>query len=121
VGVSLQPSITGLMYQPGYVFGWVDVVTAFFARLKLRGPFLDVGMELVGIVECGHHDVSALSSTRVITVVPNDPATDAVIIWIHRGHGGSIRAARAPKATMADAGFRRGDSIRTWNPTPRSD
>jgi hypothetical protein len=84
------------MHHPGYVFGVVDVVTAFFARAKLRGPLFDIGVELVGVVEGGHHDVSALPPIRVIAVVLNDPAIDGVIIRVHLGHGGSIRAASDP-------------------------
>jgi hypothetical protein len=84
------------MHHPGYVFGVVDVVTAFFARAKLRGPLFDFGVELVGVVEGGYHDVSALSPIRVIAVVLNDPAIDAVIIRVHLGHAGSIRAASDP-------------------------
>lgn len=84
------------MHHPGYVFGVVNVFTAFFARAKLRGPLFDIGVELVGVVEGGYHDVSALSPIRVIAVVLNDPAIDAVIIRVHLGHGGSIRAASDP-------------------------
>jgi hypothetical protein len=84
------------MHHPGYVFGVVDVVTAFFPRAKLPGPLFDIGVELVGVVEGGYHDVSALSSIRVIAVVLNDPAIDAVIIRVHLGHAGSIRAASDP-------------------------
>jgi hypothetical protein len=40
--------------------------------------------------------VSALSPIRVIAVVLNDPAIDAVIIRVHLGHGGSIRATSDP-------------------------
>jgi hypothetical protein len=84
------------MHHSGYVFGVVDVVTAFFARAKLRGSLFDIGVELGGVVEGGYHDVSALSPIMVIAVVQNDPAVDAVIIRIHLGHGGSIRAASDP-------------------------
>jgi hypothetical protein len=100
VSVSLQAPISRLMRHPGYLFGWVDVVAAFFARAKLRRPLLDVGMKLVRVVEGGHHNVSALSPIRVIAAVSNDPAIDAVIIWIHPGHGGSIRAASDPNGWL---------------------
>jgi hypothetical protein len=79
------------MRNPGYAFSRVYVITAFVACAKLWCSLLDVGVKLLGIVERGHHDMSALSPIRVIAIVPNDPAIDAVIIWIHPGHGHSIR------------------------------
>jgi hypothetical protein len=91
MSVSLHASIPRLLHKPGYVFSGIDVFTALPAGTEPRRSLLDIGVELVPVVECGHHDVPALAPIRVIAVVPNDPATDAVVVRIHPSHDCSIR------------------------------
>jgi hypothetical protein len=75
------------------VFGGIDVFTALLASTEARRPLLDIGVQLVPVVESSHHNVPALAPIRVIAEVPNDPATDAVVVRIHPSHGCSIRVA----------------------------
>jgi hypothetical protein len=89
--VALQASVSRLIHLPRYIFDGIDVVTALSASAKLRRPLLKVSVKLVGVVERGHYNVPAFSPIRVIAVVPNDPARDAVILGICPCHGGSIR------------------------------
>ena len=89
--VTLPTTVTRLVGVPGDVFEAVDVVAALSASAKLLRPRGNFGVELVGVVERGHDHVSTLPPIRVIAVVPNDPASNGVVVWIHHGHAGSIR------------------------------
>src|ERR1700758_2022803 len=91
MSVWLHASIPRLLHKPGYVFSGIDVFTALLASTEPRRSLLDIGVELVPVVECGHHDVPALAPIRVVAVVPNDPATAAVVVRIHPSHDCSIR------------------------------
>jgi hypothetical protein len=92
--VTLPTTVARLVSVPGDVFEAIDVVAALSASAKLRRPRGNFGVELVGVVERGHDHVSTLPTIRVIAVVPNDPASNGVVVWIHHGHAGSIRPPR---------------------------
>jgi hypothetical protein len=96
------------MYLTRYVFDGIDI-TALLTSTHLRRPRLDVGVELARIVEGGHHNIPALPSIRVIAIVQNNPATDAVIVRIYPGHGRSIRS-RAIESSFTDAGQNRSNA-----------
>ncbi len=88
---TLPTTVARLVGVPTDVFEAIDVVAVLSASAKLLRPRGHFGVELVGVVERGHDHVSTLPPTRVIAVVPNDPASNGVVVWIHHGHAGSIR------------------------------
>ena len=91
VRVALLTTVARRVSAPGDAFEPIDGLAVLPAGAKLLRPRLDVSMEFVGIVEGRYHNVSTLAAIRVVAVVRNDPAGDAVIVWIHLGHAGSIR------------------------------
>ena len=91
VRVALSTTVARRVGAPGDAFEPVDVFAALPASAKLLRPRLNVSVELVGIVECRHHNVSTLAAIRVVAIVRNDPAGNGVVVWIHLGHAGSIR------------------------------
>jgi hypothetical protein len=84
-GVLVRVPMTGLVHLAGYVFGRIDIA-ALFASPQLGCPVLDVGLEIVRVVESGDDDVSSLVSIGVIAIVRNNPATNAVVVGIHHAH-----------------------------------
>jgi hypothetical protein len=91
VRVALLTTVARRVAAPGDAFELIDVLAALPASAKRFRPRLDVSVEFVGIVEGRYHNVSTLAAIRVVSVVRDDPAGDAVIVWIHLGHAGSIR------------------------------
>ena len=91
VRVALLTTVAHRVGVPGDVFEPIDVFPAVPASAKRLRPRLDVSVEFVGIVEGRYHNVSTLAAIRVVAIVRDDPGGDAVIVWIHLGHAGSIR------------------------------
>lgn len=89
--VALLTTVARRVGMPGDAFEPIDVFAALPASAKLLRPGMNVIVEFVRIVECRDHNMSALAAIRVVAIVRNDPAGNRVIVWIHLGHGGSIR------------------------------
>ena len=90
--VTLLTTVARCVGAPGDAFEPIDVFAALPTSAKLLRPRIDVSVELVGIVESRHHNMSTFPAIRVVAVVRHDPARNGVIVWIHHGHAGSIRA-----------------------------
>ena len=99
VRVALLTTVARCVGAPGDAFDSIDLFAALPTSAKLLRPRLNVSVELVGIVECRQTNVSTLAAIWVVAIVRNDPAGNAVVVWIHLGHAGSIRPAGiAPRA-----------------------
>jgi hypothetical protein len=64
----------------------IDRLTAFPARLDLVPHTVYAGGKLLLVVERRHHHMPSLPSLRVIAVVANDEALDAVVLGVYSRH-----------------------------------
>ena len=94
VRVALLTTVARRVGAPSDSFEPIDVFAALPASAKLLRSRMNVSVKFVRIVECRDHNVSTLPPIWVVAVGRDDPAGNGVIVWIHRGHTGSIRPIR---------------------------
>jgi hypothetical protein len=103
VSVSCPEKITGLVDDYRRMFSRVDRLSAFPARPDLASNARHAGVGFLLVVECGNHDMPPLPPLRVIAVMADDEALDAVIFGIHLGHSSTVpRPLQAISAISAE-------------------
>jgi hypothetical protein len=78
--------IPGLVHNSRRVLTRIDRLTAFLASLDLVSHTVHAGAKLLLVVERRHHHMPSLPSLRVIAVVANDEALDAVVLGVYSRH-----------------------------------
>jgi hypothetical protein len=68
------------------VFTRIDRLTAFSASLDLVPHAVHAGAKLLLVVERRHHYMPSLPSLRVMAVVANDEALEAVVLGVYSRH-----------------------------------
>jgi len=68
----------------------IDRLTGLPAAVDLRVHALEAGLELSLAVERGYHHMPSLPALRVIAVVTDDEALDAVIFRVHARHSSTV-------------------------------
>jgi len=92
VSVSCPAQITGLVHDPDACSPG-SRLTAIPAGLDLGLNDRHAGAEFLLVVKRSDHDMSAFPPLRVITVVADDEALDAVIFGVHARHSSTVTLA----------------------------
>jgi hypothetical protein len=91
--------IPRLVHNPGCVLAWLNRLTGLPTLPDVRLHAIHTGLKLPLIVERSHHDMPPLPPLRVIAVMTQDKAIDAVVVGINSRHRPTLsRAQRASSA-----------------------
>jgi len=90
VSVSCPEKITGLVDDYRRMFSRVDRLSAFPARPDPASNARHAGVGFLLVVERGNHDMPPLPPLRVIAVMADDEALDAVIFGVHVRHSSKV-------------------------------
>jgi hypothetical protein len=83
--------VARLKFGSGDVLARIDVLASGSAALYRLRLGLEAGVELPAAGERRHHDVPALVALRVVPVVIDDAAAQAVILGVNSGHNPKSR------------------------------
>ena len=86
VSVSCPAPITRLVHDSGRMLSRIDRLTAFPARLDFGLNALHAGAVFLLVVERGDHDMATFPPLRVISVLTDYEALDAVVFGVHARH-----------------------------------
>src|SRR5579871_735384 len=111
------PQIPWLVHVSRHVLARVDRLTGLPAAPDLRLHVLHAGPELRIVIECRHHHMPPLPPLRVIAVMTNDKALDAVVLGVNTRHkptvSPAIRHHHPQKAAIRAAQTRAGRTMAT--------
>jgi hypothetical protein len=103
VPVRSPAQIAGLVYDARGVLSGINALTAVAANLDLIPHSVQPGAKFRLVVERGNHHVPALPPLRVIAVMADDEALDAIVPRVNSRHSprivppsGIIIIAKAP-------------------------
>jgi hypothetical protein len=105
VPVRRPAEITGLVHNSGRVLPRIDALSAFPALSDLGPDALDARKKLGFVVERGDHHMAPLPPRRVIAVVMDNKAPDAVVLRLNSGHRPKAKPGRL-EADLASVAVR---------------